>query len=130
MLTKLRRRFILDTMILALIILIGATSLLIVASYTYGQNAALDTMKDLLASVTPEVVTVTEGEKGKPDSAEVDWEAIEIRDESAIMILSEDGDVLVSVVPGKSFREKGGSITRTAWSPCKLDLCRASFQPR
>lgn len=106
MLTKLRRRFILDTMILALIILIGATSLLIVASYTYGQNAALDTMKDLLASVTPEVVTVTEGEKGKPDSAEVDWEAIEIRDESAIMILSEDGDVLVSVVPGKSFREK------------------------
>ena len=93
-------------MILALIILIGATSLLIVASYTYGQNAALDTMKDLLASVTPEVVTVTEGEKGKPDSAEVDWEAIEIRDESAIMILSEDGDVLVSVVPGKSFREK------------------------
>ena len=62
MLTKLRRRFILDTMILALIILIGATSLLIVASYTYGQNAALDTMKDLLASVTPEVVTVTEDE--------------------------------------------------------------------
>ncbi len=93
-------------MILALIILTGATVLLIVASYTYGQNNAEDTMQDLLASVTPETVMVREGKGGKPDTAEVDWEAIEIRDESAIMILSEDGDFLLSLTPGKTFREK------------------------
>ena len=78
MLTKLRRRFILDTMILSLIILTGATALLIVASYTYGQNNAEDTMQDLLTSVTPATVTVREGKNGRPDIAEIDREAIEV----------------------------------------------------
>ncbi len=93
-------------MILSLIILTGATALLIVASYTYGQNNAEDTMQDLLASVTPSTVTVREGKNGRPDTAEIDREAIEIHDESAVMILSEDGDVLASLSSGKSFREK------------------------
>ena len=93
-------------MILSLIILTGATALLIVASYTYGQNNAEDTMRDLLASVTPSTVTVREGKNGKPDTADIDWEAIELRDESAVMILSEEGDILVSLAPGKTFREK------------------------
>ena len=93
-------------MILSLIILTGATALLIVASYTYGQNNAEDTMQDLLASVTPSTVTVREGKNGRPDIAEIDREAIEIHDESAVMILSEDGDVLASLSSGKSFREK------------------------
>ena len=93
-------------MILSLIILTGATALLIVASYTYGQNNAEDTMRDLLASVTPSTVTVREGKNGRPDTAEIDREASEIHDESAVMILSEDGDVLASLSSGKSFREK------------------------
>ncbi len=93
-------------MILSLIILTGATALLIVASYTYGQNNAEDTMQDLLTSVTPATVTVREGKNGRPDIAEIDREAIEIHDESAVMILSEDGDVLASLSSGKSFREK------------------------
>ena len=93
-------------MILSLIILTGATALLIVASYTYGQNNAEDTMRDLLASVTPSTVTVREGKNGKPDTADIDWEAIELRDESAVMILSEEGDILFSLAPGKTFREK------------------------
>lgn len=93
-------------MILSLIILTGATALLIVASYTYGQNNAEDTMQDLLTSVTPATVTVREGKNGRPDTAEIDREAIEIHDESAVMILSEDGDVLASLSSGKSFREK------------------------
>ena len=63
-------------------------------------------MRDLLASVTPSTVTVREGKNGKPDTADIDWEAIELRDESAVMILSEEGDILVSLAPGKTFREK------------------------
>lgn len=106
MLTKLRRRFILDTMVLALIILIGATALLIVASYTYGQNNAEEIMRDLLASITPQAVTVTEGEGDEPDTATVDWEALEMKDESAILILSDEGEILTFLAPGKSFREK------------------------
>ena len=88
MLTKLRRRFVLDTMILALVILVGATALLIVASYTYGQNSAEDTMRELLTSVTPETVLVQKGEDGKPDTAELDLEALDMKDEKAVMILS------------------------------------------
>ena len=93
-------------MILSLIILVGATVLLIVASYTYGQNNAEDTMSDLLDSVTPETVTVQKGKNGKPDQYDVKWDAIEIRDEGAVLILSEDGEVLVFGTPGKTFREK------------------------
>lgn len=93
-------------MILALVILVGATALLIVASYTYGQNSAEDTMRELLTSVTPETVLVQKGEDGKPDTAELDWEALDMKDETAVMILSEDGSLLVSMTPDKTFREK------------------------
>ena len=45
-------------MVLALIILVGTTALLIVASYTYGQNNSEDSMRELLSGVIPQTVTV------------------------------------------------------------------------
>lgn len=93
-------------MILSLIVLIGATALLIVASYTYGQNSAEDYMSDVMKSVNSETVTLHPGKGNAPDTVEVDWEVLEMRDESALMILSEDGDVLSMLSPGKTFREK------------------------
>lgn len=93
-------------MILSLIVLIGATALLIVASYTYGQNSAEDYMSDVMKSVNSETVTLHPGKGNAPDTVEVDWEVLEMRDESALMILSKDGDVLSLLSPGKTFREK------------------------
>lgn len=93
-------------MVLSLIVLIGATALLIVASYTYGQNSAEDFMSDVLKSINPETVTLHKGKGGAPDTVEVDWEVLEMRDESAMMILSEEGDVLTMLSPGKTFRGK------------------------
>ena len=93
-------------MVLALIILVGATALLIVASYTYGQNNSEDSMRELLSGVTPQTVTVLKGKDGAPDTAEINREELEMKDESAVMILSEDGDILAFLAPGKTFRER------------------------
>lgn len=92
MLSKLRRRFTLDTMVLTLIVLIGSTALLIVASYTYSRNNANDTMGDIL-----DKVTVSSTGLG---SEQVEW-----KDETAILLLSEDGEVLDMVCPDRSFRK-------------------------
>ena len=75
-------------MVLALIILVGATALLIVASYTYGQNNSEDSMRELLSGVIPQTVTVLKGKDGAPDTAEINREELEMKDESAVMILS------------------------------------------
>lgn len=93
-------------MILSLIVLIGATALLIVASYTYGQNSAEDFMSDVLKSVNAHTVTFHEGKNGDPDTVDLDWQSLEMREESAIMILSEDDDVMIMLSPGKTFRGK------------------------
>ena len=54
-----------DTMVLALIILVGSTALLITASYTYAKNSADDRMSDALKNITEETVTVKKGKDGK-----------------------------------------------------------------
>lgn len=93
-------------MVLSLIVLIGATALLIVASYTYEQNSAEDFMTDSLNSVNSATVTVHEGKNGALTSVDVDLEALEMREDSAVVVLSEDGDVLTVLAPGKNFRQK------------------------
>ena len=93
-------------MVLALVILVGATALLIVASYTYGQNSATDAMTELLNGVTEETAAFHKGAGDSPDTVELAWEALELKDDTGIMILSDDGDILTSLVPGKTFRER------------------------
>lgn len=93
-------------MVLALVILVGATALLIVASYTYGQNSATDAMTELLNGVTEETAVFHKGAGDSPDTVELAWEALELKDDTGIMILSDDGDILTSLVPGKTFRER------------------------
>lgn len=93
-------------MVLALVILVGATALLIVASYTYGQNSATDAMTELLNGVTEETAAFHKGTGDSPDTVELAWEALELKDDTGIMILSDDGDILTSLVPGKTFRER------------------------
>ena len=93
-------------MVLALVILVGATALLIVASYTYGQNSATDSMTELLNGVTEETAAFHKGAGDSPDTVELAWEALELKDDTGIMILSDDGDILTSLVPGKTFRER------------------------
>ncbi|MBP5271700.1 MAG: HAMP domain-containing histidine kinase, partial [Clostridia bacterium] len=105
MLTKLRRRFIMDTMVLALIILVGSTALLITASYTYAKNSADDRMSDALKNITEETVTVKKGKDGKK-TAVLQEDVYEYHEDVAILILSDKGDVLDMEVPGKSLRDK------------------------
>lgn len=104
MLNKLRRRFIMDTMVLALIILIGSITLLIFASYTYAQNSANDIMSDVLKPITKESVTFEKGKDGKK-TAVLKQDTYEHHDDVAILILSEKGEILAFETPGKKLRK-------------------------
>ncbi len=98
MLSKLRRRFIFDTMVMALVILIGSATLLIVGTYIYCKNTANEQMSVLLSGVSEETVHI---EGGKVD---VDREELAFHDDMALIILSEEGDVLCAETPSKVFR--------------------------
>lgn len=82
-----------DTMVLALILLIGSIALLIVASYTYAQNSANDLMSDALHPVTAEMVTVKQGKDGKTKTVLAE-DFYDHPDTIAILLLSEKGEVL------------------------------------
>lgn len=79
-------------MVLTLIVLIGSTALLIVASYTYSRNNANGIMGDLLSEVTASSTTI--------DAGKIDW-----KDETAILLLSKDGDVLDMASSDRSFHK-------------------------
>lgn len=91
-------------MILAFFILLGATILLIVATYTFGKNSAEEFMTSTMKSITTNTVTLKKGSGGSPDFAEVDWPALDMRDGSAVLILSKEGTLLAKGTRGKTFR--------------------------
>ena len=93
-----------DTMVLALIILIGSITLLIFASYTYAQNSANDIMSDVLKPITKESVTFEKGKDGKK-TAVLKQDTYEHQDDVAILILSEKGEILAFETPGKKLRK-------------------------
>ena len=93
-----------DTMVLALIILIGSITLLIFASYTYAQNSANDIMSDVLKPITKESVTFEKGKDGKK-TAVLKQDTYEHHDDVAILILSEKGEILAFETPGKKLRK-------------------------
>lgn len=103
MLSKLRRRFTLDTMVLTLIVLIGSTALLIVASYTYSRNNANDTMLGLLNEVNSGTVLQNEGDEEMP--LRLNWEKIDQKDDVAVILLSEKGELLDFETSDRSFGE-------------------------
>lgn len=100
MLSKLRRRFILDTMVMALVILIGSATLLIVATYVYGKNISVDQMTGLLNGVSGETVHVS------GDTATIDREELMFRDDLALIILSDEDEVLGIATPSKTLRNE------------------------
>ena len=100
MLSKLRRRFILDMMIMALVILIGSATLLTVATYVYGRNTSNEQMSSLLSGVSKETVHLSK------DGATVDREELAFKDDLALVIVSEDGEVLCVETPSKTLRSE------------------------
>ncbi|MBR5753838.1 MAG: HAMP domain-containing histidine kinase [Clostridia bacterium] len=100
MLSKLRRRFMVDTMIVALVLLTGAVALLIVATHTYEKNNANEMMRDFLKAVTADTVHVEKG------AVSVDADALEFRDDVALLLLSEEGEVLLLESPNKTFQKE------------------------
>lgn len=92
MLGKLRRRFILDNMILTLIVVVGSCALLVAASFTFFRNNSNEAMQEVLNQVTEATVTVSE-EDGTL-TATLPGEELELREGTAIMLLSPDGDLL------------------------------------
>ncbi len=106
MLSKLRRRFIFDTMLLTMVVVIGATALLIVSSYYYEKNTSQEEIATALSSVNAETVSWESSKNGSSESIHVNWDEVELVDESAILILSEDNELLAMRVMGKSFQKK------------------------
>lgn len=82
-------------MVLALIVLIGSTTLLIVASYTYSKNTADAAMRDVLDDVSVSLDS---------DTPLVDWTEVKTVDATEVLLLSEDGEVLAKTASSKVIR--------------------------
>ena len=82
---------------ITLIILVGAVALLILASFTYANNTAEATAEGLLEKLDRTTVTLS-GEK-----ATIDSDALELKDGSLVLLLSEKGDVLCLETRDKEF---------------------------
>lgn len=104
MLNKLRRRFILDTMIIAVSVIIISVLLLILATYTFSKNSAEDSMSAALQNVTAATVHMETGEDGTK-TLTVEDDALYLGENSAVLIFSKKGELLYEKASSKGVAE-------------------------